>query len=99
MKNLNTIYPVKPNPLMPNKKDYIEFVKAMKIAANEGNLPIRCEHQEPMYITMENIKEFQKVFKEDTGLYIDCQIFTCNNCDKLHFYLNVDYPAEYYIEG
>lgn len=66
------------------------FVNEMKEEAKKDNLPITFEVPNPMEITMEDIQTFSKTFKKDTDLYIDFRIYTCSNCDRLHFIIFID---------
>ena len=72
-------------------KDYDFFVEKMEEAAEENDLPLCLEHNSPMELTMNDIKEFSQTFKKDTGLDIHFQVYTCDNCNKLHFAMIVDY--------
>lgn len=81
-------------PFFDNEAGYHAFVLSMLEAAKQNTLPIALEHSNPMNITMSDIKKFSTSFKKDTGLYIDFKQFTCNNCDRLHFYMVVDYEDE-----
>ena len=53
------------NPFFTSKKSYDEFVAAMSVAAEEGNLPICLKHEEPESLSMQDIKRFSQRFKQD----------------------------------
>ncbi len=82
------------NPFFTNKDGYENFVSAMMEAAEEGNLPIALQHQEPEILTLEDIKLFTQRFKRDTGLEIEFKLFTCNHCESLHCLMIVDELSE-----
>ena len=70
---------------------YSFFVKKMQEVAEKHNLPLALEHTAPMELTMQDIKRFSQTFRKDTGLDIEFKAFTCDNCDKLHLIMFVDY--------
>ena len=72
------------NPFFSIKDEYDEFINAMITAAREKQLPICLEHDDPEGLTFEDIKQFFQMFLQDTGLNIECQLFTCKDCGKLH---------------
>ncbi len=72
------------NPFFFNKEGYDAFVDAMITAAREKQLPICLKHDDPEVLTIGDIKQFSQVFMKDTGLNIECQLFTCKDCGKLH---------------
>lgn len=78
------------NPFFPNKDGYDEFVKAMKKAARQNNLPICLGHDDPECLTVNDIKQLSLAFRRDTGLNLDCQLYTCQDCGRLHCNLIVD---------
>ena len=78
------------NPFFNNKEGYDGFIEAMITAAEEGNLPLSLQHTEPENVTMYDIKQFSQRFKQDTGLYIEFKLVTCNHCDKLHCCMVID---------
>ena len=74
---------------------YSFFIEKMQEAAAENNLPLCLEHSSPLELTMNDIKAFSQTFKKDTGLDINFQMYTCDNCDKLHFSMIIDYKPIY----
>ena len=82
------------NPFFHSKEDYDAFVEAMIAAAAEENLPIALQHDEPETITTDDIRTLSHRFKQDTGLYIEFKLLTCNHCDKLHCLIIVDENPE-----
>ena len=81
------------NPFFSNKDGYDEFISAMTAAAQENNLPICLQHNDPERLAMKDIKQFSQVFMQDTGLNIEFQLSTCNDCGKLHCFMIVDQQA------
>ena len=78
------------NPFFENQLGYDEFVEAMMMAADSGDLPKVFEHKEPEALTIDGIKRFSLKFKRDTGLNIEFKLETCNHCDRLHCLMIVD---------
>ncbi len=83
------------NNFFDDAEGYHFFIEKMQEAAEENNLPFYLEHNSPMELTMNDIKAFSQTFKKDTGLDINFQVYTCDNCDKLHFVMSVDYKPSY----
>ena len=81
------------NPFFANKDGYDEFVSAMTTAAQEDNLPICLQHHDPEELTMKDIRLFSQVFMQDTGLNVEFQMSTCNDCGNLHCFMIVDQQA------
>ncbi len=82
------------NPFFVDKKAYEGFTEYMLTAADEGELPVCLEHDEPENLTMQDIKRFSQRFKQDTGLSIEFRLITCNHCDRLHCLIIVDESEE-----
>ncbi len=87
------------NSFFGSKDDYDRFVKAMRIAAEEGNLSVCLEHEKPESLTTNDIKQFSRQFKHDTGLSIEFRLMTCNRCDRLHCLIIVDETEENEMES
>ena len=82
------------NPFFLSKDGYDEFVKAMTEAARQNNLPLCFKHDNPEDLTFNDIKQLSLAFRQDTGLNIECQLYTCQDCGKLHCYLIVSSQEE-----
>ena len=80
------------NPFFGCKEGYEIFVESMMTEADAGNLPLTLECRDPEILTMQDIQELSLRFKEDAGLDIQFQLFTCDQCEKLHCILTVDDP-------
>lgn len=80
------------NPFFGCKEGYEIFVEFMMTAADDGDLPLTIECIEPESLTMHDFQEFSQRFKEDAGLDIQFQLFTCDQCNKLHCIVTVDDP-------
>ena len=78
------------NPFFPKKDGYDEFVKAMTQAARQNKLPLCLEHSSPEDLTINDIKQLSLAFRQGTGLSLECQLYTCQNCGRLHCNLIVD---------
>ena len=87
------------NPFFENKHGYDEFVKAMMMAADCGNLPLALQHEEPEALTMDDIKSFSRQFKQDSGLDIEFRLMTCSHCNRLHCIMIVDELSEEEANG
>ena len=72
-----------------SEQGYKDFVNTM-LELRDESFPIVLEREEPMDITLPQIKEFIDAFKRDTGLDITVHLSTCDNCNKLHFTIIVD---------
>lgn len=82
------------NPFFTDKEAYNGFTEYMLAVAEEGELPVCVEHDEPENLTMQDIKRFSQRFKQDTGLSIEFSLMTCNLCDRLHCLIIVDESEE-----
>ena len=82
------------NPFFGCKEGYEIFVESMMTEADAGNLPLTIECHDPESLTMQDIQELSQRFKEDAGLDIQFQLFTCDQCDKLHCIVTVDEFSE-----
>ena len=82
------------NPFFGCKEGYEIFVESMMTEADAGNLPLTIECRDPESLTMQDIQEFSQRFKEDAGLDMQFQLFTCDQCNKLHCIVTVDEISE-----
>jgi hypothetical protein len=72
-----------------SEQGYKDFVNVM-LELDDESFPIVLEREDPMEITLPEIKEFIDQFKKDTDLDVMINIGTCDNCDKLLFTIIVD---------
>lgn len=77
------------NTIVGNEKDYKDFLSVLRELDDE-DFPIMLEREDPMDITMPEIKEFIDMFKKDSGLDISFHIKTCDDCGQLHLTMVVD---------
>ncbi len=77
------------NPFFSDEESYHQFVLYALEEDENNNLPIAFECRSPMNITMNDIKTFSIRFKDDTDLSIQFHQYTCDNCDRLHFLIEV----------
>lgn len=82
------------NPFFDEEEDYGEFVQAMMAASQEGSLPLVLQYDDAERLSMREIKQFMNMFKHDTGLTMKADLETCDNCDRLHFFLIVDEKSD-----
>lgn len=78
-------------PFFSDEEEYNRFIAGMKTIAIEGNLPFVFEDDDPMDLDLDSIRRFSIKFREDTGLDAGFHFYTCENCNKLHCLLTVDY--------
>lgn len=81
------------NNLVGSEKSYQEFVETM-MEIDDQAFPILLEREEPMAITMPEIKEFMDRFKTDTDLDISIHLTTCDDCGRLHMTIVIDLPED-----
>ena len=79
--------------VMGSKKDYEKLVTTMN-NLSEDDFPIFLSRDDPMDVSMADIKEFLKNFQNDTNLDAYIQLNTCSICDKLHMMLAIDVKEE-----
>lgn len=77
------------NPIFKNEEEYSCFVLNALQKNENNNLPIAFECSYPMNISMNDIKTFSNRFKKDTGLSIQFHQYTCDNCERLHFVIEI----------
>ncbi len=87
------------NPFFSCKEAYDEFVETMILAADYESLPMSYQVEQPETLTMNDIRQFSKRFKQDTGLNIEFNFSTCDHCDKLHCIMIVDELPEWKKES
>ncbi len=74
--------------------DYDNFVLMAQAFDEEGTLPMVVEHNAPHELNLDGFQQFSVMFREDTGLDVSLQLYTCEHCDRLHYILAVDAPDE-----
>ena len=87
------------NQFFESRLGYDEFVEAMMMAADADNLPMTFQVERPEAFTLNDIKLFSQMFKDDTGLNIEFHLSTCDHCDRLHCIMIVDELPEWKMES
>ena len=72
-------------------EDYNRFMTMVRNAAFENALPLAFQHTTPNRVSLEDMAEFSKMFKSETGLDIEFKVFTCDDCGELHIVMIIDY--------
>lgn len=78
------------NPFFTCKDGYDSFVTAMRMFADEGELPKSYDSLAPEAITTDDIKEFAQRFMRDADLSIDFNFAVCPTHGKLNCVMTVD---------
>ena len=74
--------------------DYQDFKEAMIEAAEEGALPVALQMDDIKDFTLKDVQEMFYEFEQDTSLEITGSLFLCEDCGRLHFLIEVNYPDE-----
>ena len=81
------------NTIVGNEKDYNDLLAVIN-ELDDDDFPIMLERENPMELTLPEIKEFMDKFKEDSGLDISFHIKTCDDCGQMHLTMVIDLKEE-----
>lgn len=76
-----------------SEEDYKLLVQSV-LNTDEGNFPVLLSRDDPMHVTLPEIKEFIDKFKKDTGLDVTIHISTCDGCKELNMTIVIDLNEE-----
>ena len=73
---------------------YITLCEQSLEAAEDETLPMNLKLEETFGLTFQDISDLFHDFINDTGLDITGDFYMCDECNKLHLNLRIDYPED-----
>lgn len=80
--------------LVGSEDGYKTLVKTM-LQLSDEDFPVALSREDPMDLTVSDIKDFIDEFKKDTGLSAAVHLSECDRCDKLHMSIVINKDEEY----
>ena len=71
------------------QEEYEEFLNDLSRGSEMGKLPAVIRFTSPQELTMQDLQACSNMVKEDTGLGVYFQAFTCDACGDLHLQMIV----------
>ena len=78
------------NPFFYGTEEYESFKESLLKSEEENGLPIKLEYEPAEDLNMNDIKMFSQWVGQDTNLFVEFNLLTCDRCGRLHCYITLD---------
>ena len=77
------------NKMFETEKSYQAFIATLN-CLDSDDLPLCLNREDPMELSLIDIKDFIDNVKKDTELDATIQFYTCDECGRLHMMVIID---------
>lgn len=77
------------NKMFESESSYKSFIATIN-CLTEDALPFVLNREDPMELSLFDIKDFIERFKKDTELDVTVQLYMCDECGQLHMTIVID---------
>lgn len=81
------------NKMFETEKSFQAFIATLN-CLDEENFPLCLNREDPMDLSIFDIKDFIERVKEETDLDVTIEFYTCDECGRLHMLIVIDEKEE-----